>query len=127
MSDMASLRARLKRAGSTKHARPPQPAALRHIPAHWAGHTASSSRGDFYYLETSYAPGHQHGRIQLGALARQAMPESTLLGFQPRGTLDSLVFLHTATTGLSGGAGTFAFLVGLGRLQGARSGLRHDF
>ena len=127
MSDMASLRARLKRAGSTTHARPPQPAAPRRIPAHWAGHIASSSRGDYYYLETSYAPDHQHGRIQLGALARQAMPESTLLGFQPRGTLKSLVFLDTETTGLSGGAGTFAFLVGLGRMQGDRYVLRQYF
>src|SRR3970282_1097652 len=98
---MPSARGRLNRAGSTTHARAPQPAAPRRIPAHWNGHTASSSRGDYYFLETSYAPDHQHGRIQLGALARQAIPESTLLGFQPRGTLDTLVFLDTETTGLS--------------------------
>jgi hypothetical protein len=97
------------------------------MPAHWAGHTASSSRGEYYYLETSYALNHQHGRIQLGALARQAMPESDLLGFHPRGALESLIFLDTETTGLSGGAGTFAFLVGLGRMQGDRYVLRQYF
>jgi hypothetical protein len=124
---MASLRARLRRAGRTTHASPPKPAAPRSIPAHWAGHSATSARGDYYYLETSYAPDHQHGRIRLGALAREALPESSLLGFTPRGSLESLVFLDTETTGLSGGAGTFAFLVGLGRMQGDRYVLRQYF
>lgn len=127
MRDMTSLRARLRRAGRTTPTRALRPAAPRTIPAHWAGHTASTSRGEYFFLETSYAPDHQHGRIQLGALARQAIPESDLLGFQPRGALESLIFLDTETTGLSGGAGTFAFLVGLGRMQGDRYVLRQYF
>jgi uncharacterized protein YprB with RNaseH-like and TPR domain len=32
--------------------------------------------------------------------------------------LDTLAFLDTETTGLSGGAGTFAFMVGIGRFEG---------
>ncbi len=127
MSDMASLRARLRRAGRTTHTSPPKPAVPRSLPASWAGHTASSARGEYYFLETSYAPDHQHGRIHLGAIAREPLPESSLLGFTPRGSLESLVFLDTETTGLSGGAGTFAFLVGLGRMQGDRYVLRQYF
>jgi uncharacterized protein YprB with RNaseH-like and TPR domain len=124
---MASIRARLRRAGNAAHAKNPRPAAPRSIPEHWAGHTAASARGEYYYLETQYAPDHRHGRIALGALAAQDLPASDLLGFQPRGALGELLFLDTETTGLSGGAGTFAFLVGLGRMQGDRYVLRQYF
>ncbi len=127
MRDMASLRARLRRAGSTTHPKTARPAAPRTIPDHWPGHSAASSRGEYYYLETDYAPDHRHGRIALGALASQGLPANDLLGFQPRGALGELLFLDTETTGLSGGAGTFAFLVGIGRMRGDRYVLRQYF
>ncbi len=127
MRDMTSLRARLRRAGTPAHPKTTRVAAPRAVPEHWAGHSTASARGEYYFLETQYAPEHRHGRIALGALAAQDLPASDLLGFQPRGALGELLFLDTETTGLSGGAGTFAFLVGLGRLQGDRYVLRQYF
>jgi hypothetical protein len=125
MRDMASIRARLRRAGNAAHAKNPRPAAPRSIPEHWAGHTAASARGGRHIPEHSTHP-IIDGRIA-GRACAQDLPASDLLGFQPRGALGELLFLDTETTGLSGGAGTFAFLVGLGRMQGNRYVLRQYF
>ncbi len=59
---------------------------------------------------------HAHGRIRIG-LAREAVPpllES--LGARTRDP-DRLVFFDTETSGLAGGTGTIAFLVGLARFE----------
>jgi hypothetical protein len=76
--------------------------------------------GDFTHLgtlfetEQVYAMDYQHGLHQLWQPAHNAITRLTGLDFK----LQDLVFLDAETTGLSGGTGTFAFMIGLGWLDG---------
>jgi len=80
-------------------------------------------------VRQEFALDHRHGGVELtGALA--AAPE--LLGVlshdgAPAGDIRSLLFLDTETTGLAGGTGTYAFLVGVGRVEGDRFVLQQFF
>ena len=58
---------------------------------------------------------HQHGRRHLATLLRHT--DATFLAAPPLAPQD-LIFMDTETTGLAGGTGTLAFLLGLGRLVG---------
>ena len=69
-------------------------------------------------VDRFYPPDHQHGLLRLGDVPGRglaAAPELALLGGVPE-PLDrdprALLFVDLETTGLSGGAGTYAFLVG---------------
>lgn len=67
---------------------------------------------------TRFPRAHEHGRIALARVCEPAGDTFTVLtGDEHLATLDlsRAVFLDIETTGLSGGAGTKAFLVGLGR------------
>lgn len=75
----------------------------------------SNSLGISYVVENQYPLDYQHGSINfkkttevgfLSTAARVQTEEGT--------TLSKLIFLDTETTGLAGGTGTLAFLVGLG-------------
>jgi hypothetical protein len=62
-----------------------------------------------------------HGNIQVARLAGADMKAAAMLAGRPeiaRMDLADAVFLDTETTGLAGGTGTFAFLVGLGWFEG---------
>jgi uncharacterized protein YprB with RNaseH-like and TPR domain len=68
----------------------------------------------FLVVERSYAPGHRHGS---GTVADSLPPEEgwsrlSLLAGAPCG--GNLLFIDLETTGLAGGAGSYAFLVGCG-------------
>jgi uncharacterized protein YprB with RNaseH-like and TPR domain len=79
--------------------------------------------GSCFVVEWSYPLGHQHGTAPLGAalgespqdaavlLARTPAERAALLAADPR----RFVYLDTETTGLAGGTGTYAFLVGVAR------------
>ncbi len=69
-------------------------------------------------VERTYAPSSYHGGVRIGAAAFFA-PDTlpTLLGRPlavPGGATRSPLFFDLETTGLHGGAGTIAFLVGMG-------------
>ena len=95
----------------------------------------------FLVVDRKYAPGYRHGRV---ALADCLPPDTGIwprLGLlqcganlygSPRGPEGSaphkrLLFLDLETTGLAGGAGTYAFLVGCGWFDGATFRLRQFF
>ncbi|PYG02437.1 hypothetical protein D893_01809 [Thioalkalivibrio sp. ALE21] len=65
-------------------------------------------------LDRELPPGHEHGRLALGEALESAWP------FWEAG--ERVGFIDTETTGLAGGAGTVAFLVGLATPTG--EGLR---
>ncbi len=77
-----------------------------------------TSSGPYYVVKTRYPLGEVHGEWALGDLLRcSSLTASRLAHTNRSGNLDlsGLAFLDTETTGLAGGAGTLAFLVGVGR------------
>jgi hypothetical protein len=58
----------------------------------------------------------RHGRVPLARLAEIDGDRGGLLRWRGRLDPERLVFLDTETTGLAGGAGTVAFLIGVARL-----------
>ena len=91
----------------------------RHVTMHSAAdsrrrHGARRGGHRFLVVDRSYAPGHRHGHVavadglppgrRLVHACRSAWP-ATVRGAK-------LLFLDLETTGLAGGAGTYAFLVG---------------
>jgi uncharacterized protein YprB with RNaseH-like and TPR domain len=89
----------------------------------------------FLVVDRKYAPGYRHGRVALA----DCLPPDTgiwprlhLLGsraalYGPPSQSGKLLFLDLETTGLAGGAGTYAFLVGCGWFDGATFRLRQFF
>jgi len=67
---------------------------------------------------------HQHGRGPLTPITTLQHPRPPVGQALPA---EQLVFLDTETTGLSGGTGTVAFLLGVGRIDGDELRLRQFF
>lgn len=81
----------------------------------FGGEWRGSERRQFLVVDRTYRPGHRHGRASIAdALppADGAWPKLELLARAP--CAGELLFLDLETTGLAGGAGTYAFLVGCG-------------
>ena len=81
------------------------------------GKQIETKLGSFYLAETIYPWNHQHGCIKLGRL--RDISTKLLSVFSSQGDniqidINKTLFLDTETTGLAGGSGTCAFLVGLG-------------
>lgn len=123
--DNQSLRERLRRLG-VKQGREglaaPKPPAAKAGPR-WAiealvpGREVAAGNGAYYVAEAVYPLSHRHGQRPLGDVlaadprvaARLCQAES--LAESP---LADLAFFDIETTGLAGGAGTLAFLIGVG-------------
>src|SRR5919108_6515296 len=80
------------------------------------GEIVDTGAGPLLVVRHEYPLGHRHGRMALDGLARMPMEQLCRLvrfdGPAPEPT--RLLFLDTETTGLAGGTGTYAFLVGAG-------------
>jgi uncharacterized protein YprB with RNaseH-like and TPR domain len=81
------------------------------------GRFHTTSHGQCFVAEETYPPDHVHGDLPLSSfldlsppVAAQVAQDGALAGVDMR----QVCFLDTETTGLSGGAGTMAFVVGLG-------------
>jgi uncharacterized protein YprB with RNaseH-like and TPR domain len=86
------------------------------------------ARGHRYVVvDRSYGPGYRHGHLAL----MDAMPPWPRLSLLGGGPLDDgqqrLLFIDVETTGLAGGAGTYAFLVGCGWFDGPTFRVRQFF
>jgi uncharacterized protein YprB with RNaseH-like and TPR domain len=119
-------RSRPRGAASSGAAPAPAPALAGSLPT-GAADAADILEGDwrqvqgqrFLVVDRTYTPGHRHGNVAMA----DAMPPSDGLwptlamladaGVGSFGT-GRLVFIDLETTGLAGGAGTYAFLVGCG-------------
>lgn len=75
-------------------------------------------------IEQSFPLSHRHGDTPLGALFDTPLG---LLADEGEPPPDGLLFLDTETSGLAGGAGTLAFLLGLARFEGEVLRLRQFF
>ncbi len=84
----------------------------------------SDSRGQRYVIvDRTYGPGHRHG----GVAIMDSMPPWPRLPLLGGSDASRLLFVDLETTGLAGGAGTCAFLVGCGWFDGARFCVRQFF
>lgn len=92
------------------------------------GVVCSNEYGSYYLIEGRYPVTALHGGSSLGeALNVKPWIRSVLSGEDREASMESLVFLDTETTGLSGGAGTVAFLIGTGRFEGDEFVIRQYF
>ncbi len=90
----------------------------------------TNAAGAFAARTTSWADSFTHGAVALASIdAAQRDTFALLTGDAATAELDprAAVYLDIETTGLSGGAGTKAFLVGLGRFVGPRFELWQGF
>ncbi len=94
------------------------------------GEIIETERGPCVVVDQIYPQGYQHGHIDI-ATALAHLPE-TVAGIGRDPDLRALelhrsAFLDVETTGLAGGAGTYAFLVGLGWFEGQDFRVRQVF
>lgn len=119
---MPSLSDKLKSLGvkvGTSHLPPVAPRLADSLDQALSGHPHHTPLGETYVVENRYPAGHPHGR---GSLEISA-PLDTLAIWAGSDQLKELppqafAFIDTETTGLSGGTGTYAFLIGAGRFEG---------
>jgi uncharacterized protein YprB with RNaseH-like and TPR domain len=92
------------------------------------GVVEETERGRILVVRRRFEAGHFHGRQLLDAARGMADAPLALLtrtGAPPAGP--RLLYLDTETTGLSGGTGTYAFLVGVGFFEGETFEVRQYF
>jgi uncharacterized protein YprB with RNaseH-like and TPR domain len=129
------LRDKLRQLGVTKgavkvqappiHSRRPRP-----IEELVDGQEVESAQGRAFMAQSSYPLHHRHGHTALASLVQQPAAIAAQLAREPRlseADLGRAVFLDTETTGLSGGTGTLAFLVGIGAFEDEAFHLRQFF
>ncbi|MEW6241616.1 MAG: ribonuclease H-like domain-containing protein [Chloroflexota bacterium] len=119
---MPSLADKLKALGvkvGTADLTPPKPAGR--VPIHEIvpSDFRRTARGEAFVSEQTFGADYRHGNQSLTVLHPldivSAWARDPLLSSLP---LSSFAFLDTETSGLSGGTGTYAFLVGVGRFEG---------
>jgi len=95
-----------------------------------SGRRVENARGEFFLVEDDVHLETLHGAVPFTRL-RALDPDAVaiLTGQSALGAFDlrNAVFLDTETTGLAGGTGTAAFLVGVGWVEGERFRLRQYF
>jgi uncharacterized protein len=92
------------------------------------GCTVANVHGEAFYVENRYPVEYCRGPLPLEAIFTVPGSAWELLGKVPP-TIDlrRAVFFDTETTGLAGGSGTYAFLVGLGFFEGSDFVVRQYF
>ncbi len=127
----ASLSDKLKSLGVKIGARdlaPPRPRNPYPIERVVPGRFQETRHGEVYLVEKRYPLDHRQGCATL----RITAPLHVIAEWarEPRlgnAELDTFAFLDTETTGLAGGTGTYAFLVGVGRYDGQEFHLAQFF
>jgi uncharacterized protein len=101
-------------------ATPPEDSAPLHhfIDEFMSGEVVETPHGTHFETEKLYARHRRHGSMDISVLAE--LPEDLLSslseGAVPNSSPTRWAFLDTETTGLATGSGTYAFLVGVGRI-----------
>jgi hypothetical protein len=109
-------------------ARPPNPA--RYFIEEWmSGQEVETEYGCHFETEKLYPSHKRHGSLDVSSLSE--LPEDLLDvisdGASPKSPPEKWAFLDTETTGLAGGTGTYAFLIGVGRITPEGFRLRQFF
>ncbi len=98
------------------------------IEAYVEGRVEQNAQGKFFLARQALPFGRPYGKIRIGDLASADLQPLNL--FLANSTLPDpsrLMFLDTETTGLAGGTGTCAFLIGLGAVEGSKFVVRQFF
>ena len=116
------LRNRLRKLGVQKGARNltprPRPKRSAGLEALIDGEIVETDYGPFFVHLERYAPEHLHGAYPLGELLSQSRRVAgRLADTDAEIDLGRTVFVDTETTGLAGGTGTLAFLIGAGAFE----------
>jgi uncharacterized protein YprB with RNaseH-like and TPR domain len=88
------------------------------------GRVIESPAGACVVVEREYAANHRHGLLSLRDCAAHALASQTAFallagaGHDEAASSPNVLYLDIETTGLAGGAGTYAFLVGCGWFDG---------
>jgi uncharacterized protein YprB with RNaseH-like and TPR domain len=131
---LAALRRRIANLGRASDL-PAPPARHRERPAHCAveeflsGEVVRTPHGEHFETERVWERHRRHGNIDISDLAE--LPEDLLDslsgGAIPASRPAKWAFLDTETTGLAGGTGTYAFLIGVGSIDATGFRLRQFF
>jgi uncharacterized protein YprB with RNaseH-like and TPR domain len=116
---MPTLSDRLKALGvkiGAKDLPPPQPGKSYPVEEIVPGRFIETGNGSTYLMEEDFPDSYIHGQVRLRITSiphtiAEWAGEVKIVEQNP----ESIVFLDTETSGLAGGTGTFAFLVGVGR------------
>src|SRR5438552_4878211 len=146
MEGTRSLRDRLRELGALKPAEPPietplpEPEHLPYVPPESApepgveeylpGFWQDTPYGRIFVVEQRYELDHLHGAIPLGRTLDAPGHLVARLGHNEllrEVVAERILYLDTETTGLSGGTGTYAFLVGIGHFVDGGFRLRQYF
>ena len=129
---LTSLRQKIARIDA-KYADASLPAAVRPRRVHieeWAdGRVVENQFGLHYQVERVFAGHKPHGSADVGALSEMSeslldvLSDNQINGIAPQ----RWAFLDTETTGLAGGSGTYAFLIGVGRITARGFEVRQFF
>jgi uncharacterized protein YprB with RNaseH-like and TPR domain len=131
---LAALRRRIAHIGRASDL-PAPPERRREHPAHCAveeflsGEVVRTRHGEHFETERVWERHRRHGSIDISDLAE--LPEDLLDslsgGAIPAAGPAKWAFLDTETTGLAGGTGTYAFLIGVGSIDSSGFRLRQFF
>ncbi|HLJ15159.1 MAG TPA: ribonuclease H-like domain-containing protein [Bryobacteraceae bacterium] len=130
MSDLQEQLAQLRRRIASidrKYASARKPEVPRLDPPE--GREVETERGKHWEMERFYARHRRHGSMDISTLAE--LPEDLLdaisSGAIAKSKPEEWAFLDTETTGLVGGSGTYAFLIGVGRITAEGFHVRQFF
>jgi uncharacterized protein YprB with RNaseH-like and TPR domain len=121
---LSDLRRRLDRLSDPRRVKgtgDPHPSRGRAIDELVDGQFLSTPFGEIFAARETYGSGYRHGGILLEELLEVPNYPAHLITRDERLKdidLTRTLFLDTETTGLSGGTGTYAFMVGIGSFQG---------
>lgn len=124
---MSDLLNRLDSLGLTKNTSKTYGRAVYPVETVIDGVLLNSEKGKTFLAENDFPSGHRHGIVELfsGADITRLLEVQKIPSY--RVALQNVIFLDTETTGLSGGTGTYAFMVGTGRFIGDHFRVRQFF
>jgi uncharacterized protein YprB with RNaseH-like and TPR domain len=114
--------------------KPPEPRPLpaqraaKGIEEYVEGVLEKNDLGEYFIARQAFPFGRPYGKLRIGDISVADLSPLNLLF--PQAALpapERLVYLDTETTGLAGGTGTCAFLIGIGTLEGTQFVVRQFF
>jgi len=92
------------------------------------GRVENNHSGEFFLARQALPFGRPYGKYRIGDLATADLGSLSLVFNQvPIPDPARLIYLDTETTGLAGGTGTVAFLIGIGAVEGSQFVVRQFF